>query len=1514
MTTLVADLDDLHLQHDIEHAVGCVEWKPRVNLLGMVSGFTDHMGLTVGRLTKFQPEGYGYHERLRNHLMVPILEEKDKSLLCWNTIEALPPLDSLLWFRNVQSEQFLTSDYTEGYIYDVTSSWLPFPMPKPSDEFRMLELFSGSFGGWKFAARHVQDASDLSFQTVSVDHDHKVASNFAITHCTNLLRTTKFLPVDLFCRSHEDWTICADVLDKDLLKAICMWSPHFASVSAPCPPWSRSGRGGGLNRPEGMLLLRVLMMLRWVQVTFVLLEQVATVTSHEHFEIIQHVLHWVGFRLAWYRTADMQDLCRAARPRWLALLVRIHADIPAVPPQIWKRIDRNLLPNPKIDLPPAHLDAMKIHPEEMTFATDPQYMKYKGRAWAMDMKDINVLGLRTYNGGTTPCFLARYGTQYLLDPNMLQEQGFHGHYVGDTRFPESCRLWHPSEIAVMHGIAKPTFLPSDPFLAWFGLGNMITVQHAMLPLIHMLNRCREQPFDLQEMLDSFRADQYLPSQVQLKDVAGGYLVCPKDMLFTTCFIDAIDALVHYESGMDGTFWSPKYGVLPLDQATRPMEFPKSSQLSSPEIEDDEHDSDQAPTFLAAIHWTDHTEKFWFSGNIPGEQIQGIWNYQFHADFHDVTEAIVLDLHPRPLDFRPVTPHDACIVALLDSELTLMHCTPDAILSQKHLQAMGHVLYDQFGIITSHQKPKPWTLVLLKPLSHPTIPFDLVHLMSAFTTLTIRWTLDFATNIFHCHTEGPETQQTIWGTFWNSILTDQLCQILGRRAVWNVEDHSAQFQPLCQGVCPVLHFRCALAVMSARLVLDHLAKQTLSDEPVTEVQLVLDGRPLWQGQLPVGMSLSVIFKALQITVGVTTDHVSVRLIHKGKQRMPEAILQEFVTAEPIRFHIGHMLTGGGSKDQLKQMHQSALAATLLEHGFALAWVTPTVDAIVRSTGLQKLNTITALPMGHGKLAAIKKLCADQSIDIPTPVKPQSQKSFSGAPWNKKPKVDKLDPSEFTLAPNYFFNEDDTVAAQISQIRPQATGLCLLTSAQATPWLREGTPISSDELGILVLGVPPPTKLPIKDLTFPCLNGDGASVLLHGHLVQLGGKAVKVKPPSQATVAAAANQLMSVTLYKSDWPTEQWQDAIYATSSFIRKVLRPEGLDTAISALWGRSLRDGRAPASPQQATSLQMHCTVEQNKIQDLLKISGFNKLFMVPKQTDGTLHPEFRLIWIGKDLTKAIAMSAQVSTCMGLVKGRGDALGLRFAKSAFDAAWKTFYPGQDPPESTAEDSTYRIQGLPFGCSHQMLVDWGKTLGWPCKPYKAIGPQTWLVKAITGPKADEILMFNTSPVLVTKLEVRQNANPKQVMLGPRSSKSSPSAGVDPWLQAGQDPWASYPKQSAPVAAEPARQVAGPVEARFQAQAQEITQLRDDLTKLSKTQEQHASEVAKQFQAAEERDRQTAQNVQTSLTKMQQSWDKSLHTAMTHHTKAMDTQFQELKALFMQSKRKTREDGDDSMDGS
>ena len=578
--------------------------------------------------------------------------------------------------------------------------------------------------------------------------------------------------------------------------------------------------------------------------------------------------------------------------------------------------------------------------------------------------------------------------------------------------------------------------------------------------------------------------------------------------------------------------------------------------------------------------------------------------------------------------------------------------------------------------------------------------------------------------------------------------------------------------------------------------------------------------------------------------------------------------------------------------------------MLEHGHPLSVVTKTVDALVARLSLQRLQQLNNQPMSAAKIKAIHQACADLELVLPELPKPQSQKPFPHAPWNqpKRPKQVVLDPAEFTIIEDYFQNQDKTPTQQISTIRAQSTGICIATIDQAAAWIREGQAISSDELGLLVLSKSiPTTALPHEKVTFPCRNKDGNMVLLNAILVQLGGKLITHQKGDPQQIPTQDCHLVAITVYKQDWSTDDWTKALHQTATFIKDILHIDKLDQHLHSIWGRSLRNGRSPSSPAQTETIQMHCTVDQSHLLTLLKRSGFNHLFMTPKDSSGRIDMDFRVIWTEVDMIKAVALSTQTINCLGVIRGRNGALGLRFHKDDYNKAWNIIHPGKAAPTS-ADGEIWKLQGLPFGCTQQMVEAWCIAQKWDCKPFKSLGPQTWLLKTTQDPPKG-LLMFNCQPVLLTYVPPKQMTTSTNLILGPRSK-------TDPWLH-GQDPWAGSAWAKPANTTLPPRSLEGPAEARFKQQDEQLEKMKSDIAQLSQQQEQHAQEVAKQFKQVESREKTLTANMQDSLRQLQQGWDKTLQSTMQHHSQTMDKQFQELKALFQTAKRKSPDEGDEEM---
>ncbi|CAL1157993.1 unnamed protein product, partial [Cladocopium goreaui] len=588
---------------------------------------------------------------------------------------------------------------------------------------------------------------------------------------------------------------------------------------------------------------------------------------------------------------------------------------------------------------------------------------------------------------------------------------------------------------------------------------------------------------------------------------------------------------------------------------------------------------------------------------------------------------------------------------------------------------------------------------------------------------------------------------------------------------------------------------------------------------------------------------------------------------------------------------------GAKHQNRMMQQSALASYLLEQGYELSWVTSTVDTLCNRFGLAKLQHVTAMPVGSQKMTALLALLKEASIAVPALPTPQTRKQAQGMPW-QKPKKHKgdsmIDPSEYSFIPGFFQNQDTSPCAQLDTIRPQATGVAIASPAQSATWLTAQEKISSDELALLIVGKPPATTMQGVEITVPCHNRDGQMVLLHCHLFQLGTKDVTFQQGDPHMVMADKCALVALTLYKTDFTGEHWTDALQRTVPFIRQILDKEGLGEHVLSIWGRSFRNERAACSPLQALTLQVHCSVLEDKLPKLLAKSGFNKLYCTPKTADGRLDTTYRVLWLA-DSGQAAVYSAKVANSLGLVKGK-KTLGLRFRASDFDSAWAVLCPGQPMPGQKAGELVFRVDGLPFGVTTTMIDTWAQKIKWNCQAVRALGPQAMLVRSDEQPPPG-VVMFNTQAVLIRHLppRTRQNA---PLMVGPRSAKPK-----DATKDHNPDPWAAWqgPRlQAPPGPAAGNRSIDGPTETRLAAQDQKLQHIEKQLQTLAASSEQFAKQTEERFAAAEEREQRQSKQVAASMEAIRQDLDRSLHAAFHKSTQAMDERMAELKHLLISTK--------------
>ena len=1502
-------LEFLLLQYDILGSKGCHPSQDRRTLMVEIKGETPEFGPKAFSFRQWAPEGYGIEFFNKPFLDMPtdmILNEEE--LLIWNVEEAIP-LNQRIWLFNVEETIFWNGHAGFTYIFDLKSTWSPVPDPQFIGSLRLLECYAGGFGGWKHAAKFIDHQMQVPIQVVAVEANAEIASQYALTHRANLISAAEPIPEEIFLLGH-DWIVHSDVFNPNIRRAIHAWQPHVICISSPCPPWSGAAHSRGLYDADGKLLAQSILDARFIRPLYILLEQVGGFAAHPHKPLITNLLLFCGYQLIFQKILDLADVAQPTRVRWLGIAKRIHAQLPTLPMQIWKKNECKSFTNPMLNLPIDLRAQTEVTSTMEKIASDPRFCKgSKGSA------PQQTLQAKIFEPTSPlPTFMAMYGSHHLLDPDLLQHKGFFGHFVRDTGVTKGYRLWHPSETILAHGVADIVHVPTDTALANRIVGNMISVQHALFLLTNMLSQLRQHSMTVHALFQLFDQKKYKAEECHLVPMSTGHMLMKVDMLLLTKFRTAATQIAYWKINLPKRkFWNSILGIMDYKDIQN-MLSPKP--LPPPHVSPVSEDDDIEPTWPDTLQWQpfirgelqlEHSKHpFWYSADLSNQAISKVWDDQYKVQFQPIEHPITVVLtHPADAEDQGQTIDRTCAIFLADHELTLISATHGkALVNQDQVKSSATQLFDQFGPISSGQTADYATLLMDRPLQHATIAFDMVTIMGAFLQTQGTVFTQPSDSAICIRVQGDEQSKTLIMKFWQSTCTAQELERLGREVTMTATD--VKFIPMSNsgGVAPNTCFKIALAVCATRSLFDQL--QCSSTEGI-ELLIKWDGRPLWKGRLHQAIDVQTIAMILKLTLFPVSKGKVFRVVSNGKQQTPETTLHEIPKAtgkDCVVLFAVMEIHGGGAKQQQKSIQQSAIATCFLEQGHPLEWTTKTVDHIISKVSTHRLQSITSHPRRSNRIQSLNQLCAELQITIPEAQTPQSRNTNTGAPWQKKKKREEqpIQIGEFSIVDRFFMNEDASPAQQLQHLRPQSTGISLMNDTLAAPLLRENQTLSSDELAVVVVGHKFPDNIASEEITFPCINNNGQRVLLCGRIYQLGTKKIKINHGSVHQIPSVICQLTAITLYKDNWTDAAWQEAVQNTMAFIRKVLQVDQLDKALQAIWGRSLRNGRAAASPIEATSIQVHATVEQQSFARLLQKSGYNKLFLTPKQQSGKPSTDYRILWVQGDMAKAIALGAQTTQCMGLVRGKNAALGLRFAQDDFTAAWKVVYPQHDVPSTFTGD---------HGTSQQMLTQWAQTNKWDCRPFRALGPTCWMVKA-NGPPPQELMMFNTSPLLIRPIQVRDSKK-SRLVLGPRQIAPKPGTNEpDPWTP-GDDPWARWQPPTSANMPTPTRAVQGPIEARFATQDQKIADLKAEIEGLAKKQDQQEQAVKEEFEIAHRREQEEFAKIQFGMKKIQQDLDTNLAQTMQAHSKSMENQFKELKSLFQNSmKRSKPADADESME--
>ena len=962
-------------------------------------------------------------------------------------------------------------------------------------------------------------------------------------------------------------------------------------------------------------------------------------------------------------------------------------------------------------------------------------------------------------------------------------------------------------------------------------------------------------------------------------------------------------------------WSISQGLLTRQEwleISGHVPYPLPSPVSVQTISTDQEDPMTQPflTMQAGrIASEDGPSTFWFQQDITLPEFTHLWSSdpevatcsaKWMITQETEESGFTVEIKPCQEDMHDAVDAMGHVVAYVqDGQLSLYRIQPGVTFAQNmsiwHLQLQ---LEDQFGSIPESM-PVHEAIMLMPPKIPAQMPLQIPAIvLSAFQSLTdFQHSWDLSTGEFVIKGKGSVPCVSTLIEFWALLIPQSRLMHMGLKPNVIKEEGSFQVKFIPTGsTCPLppSAFWILLSVEATRVMM-----QGFADDDGCQFVLKWLSRPLWSSKIAKNVSIHQIENVLQITLKLTMNEASPRLVTQGRQYF-NVTMEELAAMT----HTGHIkcqvvasLHGGGSKELNRTQVKNSIAATLLESGYELSQVTEVVEVVLNKAGLKKAMSIARLPGGRDRLQQVVQVCKDCQVQMPEPTNRPLASGNGLAPRAKKQMLAQPVPSEYTIEPGFLCNQDKTPVVQISQVTSASTGICFVDAITAKPWLRESQILSKDELALFILDtVQPDTGLDFQSLLMPCRDKAGNQVIISGFLVQLGQKAVQVQEQATAQVDLKKCTIASLTVWKEDWQSAEWTSFLKQTSTTLRQILGEDGTEEVVPTMWGRSLRSKGRAVGESQAESIQLHCTISNEAKERILARSGFSKVFITPKGDNGRSSDEYKVIWLKGDLAHVTAQAAKTQTCAGLIRGK-QSLGLRFEKANFQAAWQILCPSQALPSMQGGSECYKLSPLPFGCPATALQQWGTNNQWEIKPVKALGARTWLISTAKPPPPG-ILVFNGTPILAQYVQprVHSGSHPHAIVAGPRPQPTQPIGNAASFA-ATDDPWAMYNKINGKEPQPPAARVnQGPIETEFKQQSQRITELEKTVQAIAKNQEDLKSTTEKSFHDVAQRDMQTREYVAQSMDQIRQDLQLSLQQATEKQATDLRANMEDLKQLF------------------
>ena len=806
-----------------------------------------------------------------------------------------------------------------------------------------------------------------------------------------------------------------------------------------------------------------------------------------------------------------------------------------------------------------------------------------------------------------PTIVATYGSQHELPVASLATKGLLCHFVKQDGMPP--RFWHPVELLLMHSFTGKQMILEHWPDSYRHIGNQICIPHALFGIVSAIGclptRCV--PISVHDALSLLHDKHVTFDSVHFVDTLLGRLVSGTPSPLTSAQQDNLERFWTFLEGFHLpplTSWSLE-GFCKIDGETSTTHM---DALTVDTV------GNTAPFLvLQQVHGFCPGLSLHVDAALNISQLDGFWSGIWEFFEYQPDGLVVM---PSTCDLGSPT-FEGIVVVLKHQQLFVVGANHTDWI----LECMNGNLRDVYGPLTI-EKIASTMLIHDIPQHLPPWEHSALTYVLAFKQCEVRPSCasDASSLGFLC--KGAPVHVRIVIAFWTLLLPTDLLQRLGISVeVASLEvgtlvtlKHVSGSWPLPVDFIATHLFVTGFGCLAARL-------REMGD---LEIQVHFELRKFWHGLIPGGFDVEALMDLVHSVSFWTWPRL--RILSKGKQFDWRLTLRDSIAAAASnKFYLIPPSHGGGptgTKTSHALQVRNCVAASLLEEGYELAWVSETVGEVFKKMGTRDLSKI--LSANHATKTQIALDAVSQcGIDLP---KNRPTRTSQAASTAKKAKqVIQPNPANYRLVEGAVLTADKQPLQYVSSFTGQATGYHCMTPSDALPWLTTCESMSKDELILLIFGdMPQGAVRTASKITAPFLDEKSQQVLVCCNLVQFGDKHAVLNTGDGFEINPTATTLIAATVEQSEW-SDDWREITRMPFKFFRGLTF---LQDCIISMWGRSYRRGRSATTAEDATSVQVHMLISTDKLPAVLRAAGNAMVWLTPKLEDGKPNTAWRLLWL----------------------------------------------------------------------------------------------------------------------------------------------------------------------------------------------------------------------------------------------------------------------------------------------